>query len=59
VVLIEPSPEDLAAMGLNLMNRKRGPFVFETARRTVAKQLRSARVLERLAPWTGLAAAIK
>ncbi len=41
-VLIEPGPEDLAAMGLNLMNRKRAHFVFETAAKTVANQLRSA-----------------
>ncbi len=59
VVLIEPDPEDLAAMGLNVMNRKRGQFVFETARRTVAKQLRSAHVRERLGSPTSLVGAIQ
>lgn len=42
VVLIEPGPEDLAAMGLNLMSRKRAHLVFETAARTVANKLHSA-----------------
>jgi NTE family protein len=41
VVLIEPGPEDLAAMGLNLMSRKRAHLVFETAVKTVANDLRS------------------
>jgi NTE family protein len=41
VVLIEPGPEDLAAMGLNLMSRKRARFVFDTAMRTVSRQLQS------------------
>ena len=41
VVLIEPCPEDLAAMGLNLMNRGRTHLVFETAVRTVGHQLQS------------------
>jgi NTE family protein len=59
VVLIEPGPADLAAMGLNVMNRKRGRFVFETAVRTVAEQLQSAHQLKRLASRTSLAAAIR
>jgi hypothetical protein len=41
VVLIEPCREDLAAMGLNLMSRKRARFVFDTAMRTVSRQLQS------------------
>jgi NTE family protein len=41
VLLIEPGWEDLAAMGLNLMNRSRGQLVLETAMRTVGSQLRS------------------
>ncbi len=57
VVLIETGPEDLAALGLNLMNRERGPFVFQTARRTVAKQLQSAQVRERLRSATSPAGA--
>lgn len=55
VLLIEPGPEDLAAMGLNMMNRKRGHFVIETAVRTVAKQLRSAPMRSQLASRTPLA----
>jgi NTE family protein len=54
VVLIEPGPEDLAAMGLNLMNRKRAHFVFETAARTVADQLRSAQTGDQRVSPTGL-----
>lgn len=55
VVLIEPGPEDLAAMGLNLMNRKRAHFVFETAVSTVATQLRSAQTGDQRVSPTGLA----
>jgi len=50
VLLIEPDAEDLAAMGLNLMSAKRGQFVFETALRTVARQLRSAPIPEFVGP---------
>jgi NTE family protein len=42
VVLIEPGPEDLVAIGLNLMSRKRTHLVFETAVRTVAHRLAAA-----------------
>ena len=54
VLLIEPGPVDLAAMGLNLMDRKRAHFVFETAVRTVASQLRSAAVVVGLESPAGL-----
>jgi len=47
VVLIEPGPEDLAALGLNLMNRRRAHFVFDTAVQTVGRQLRSAQIAKR------------
>lgn len=49
VVLIQPTAEDLAVMGVNLMSRRRRHEVIETARRTVAEQLREARNRERLA----------
>ncbi|MET0206750.1 MAG: patatin-like phospholipase family protein [Thermoleophilaceae bacterium] len=42
VVVIEPSGEDLAVMGRNWMNAERRQQVIETARRTVAEQLRGA-----------------
>jgi NTE family protein len=42
VVVIEPSGEDLAVMGRNWMNAERRQRVIETARRTVAEQLRAA-----------------
>jgi NTE family protein len=48
VVLLQPLAEDLAIMGRNLMNGKRRHDVIETARRTVAKQLRSPGVAELL-----------
>jgi NTE family protein len=50
VVLIQPVAEDLALMGRNLMRRKGRHDVIETARRTVAIQLRdtAAEVLESL-----------
>jgi NTE family protein len=54
-LLIEPDPEALAAMGLNLMSPKRGQLVFETAVRTVARQLRSAPMRSPLASLTALA----
>jgi hypothetical protein len=50
---------DLAATGLNPMNRKRPHFVFETAVRTVAKQLRSAQRGERLESPTVQAGSIR
>jgi NTE family protein len=40
VVLIQPVEEDLEAMGINLMSKKRRNLVIETARHTVAEQLR-------------------
>ena len=40
VVIIEPTAEDHAAMGRNWMNTERRQQVIETARETVAKQLR-------------------
>jgi NTE family protein len=40
VVLIQPTAEDLAAIGPNLMSRRRRNAVIEVARRTVAEQLR-------------------
>jgi NTE family protein len=48
VVLIQPLADDLAAMGRNLMSPDRRDDVIETAERTVAEQLRSARVRGRL-----------
>lgn len=51
VVLIEPTAEDHAAMGLNWMSTERRQDVIETAERTVGEQLR--RISERL---TGLPA---
>jgi hypothetical protein len=42
VVVIEPTGEDLAVMGRNWMNAERRQQMIETARRTVAEQLRSA-----------------
>ena len=40
VVTIEPTPDDLNAMGRNLMSTKRRQQVIETAERTVLEQLR-------------------
>jgi NTE family protein len=51
VVLIEPTDDDHAVMGHNLMNPARRDEVIETAERTVAEQLRRPevrRLLERL-----------
>jgi NTE family protein len=42
VVVIEPSAADLAVMGRNWMSAERRQEVIETARRTVAEQLRRA-----------------
>jgi NTE family protein len=44
VVVIEPSVADLAVMGRNWMSAERRQEVIETARRTVAEQLRGARM---------------
>jgi NTE family protein len=41
VVIIEPTPEDHAAMGRNWMNVERRQHVIDTAEETVAEQLRS------------------
>jgi NTE family protein len=46
VVLIQPVAQDLALMGRNLMRRKNRHEVVETARRTVAQQLRVPAVAE-------------
>jgi NTE family protein len=48
VVLIQPLAADLALMGRNLMRRKGRHDVLETARRTVAQQLRAPAVAELL-----------
>jgi NTE family protein len=40
VLTIEPTPDDLKAMGRNLMSTKRRRHVIETAERTVLEQLR-------------------
>ena len=48
VVLIQPLEDDLALMGRNLMRRKGRHDVIETARRTVAEQLRDAGTAELL-----------
>jgi NTE family protein len=44
LLLIEPNPEDHAAMGRNLMNRSRRQRVIETAERTVLAALRRPEV---------------
>jgi NTE family protein len=44
VRVIEPQPEDLAVMGLNLMDAAPRRDVLETARRTAAEQLRRQRI---------------
>jgi NTE family protein len=49
VCLVTPEPEDLAAMGVNLMNPARRSEVFETARSTAARQLK--RQLTSRAGW--------
>jgi NTE family protein len=43
VVLIEPSADDLAVMGTNLMSRRRRSEVTEQAQRSVARELRARR----------------
>lgn len=49
LVLIEPTAEDLQAMGLNWMKTERRQQVIESARRTVAEQLREPRLRALLA----------
>lgn len=49
VVLIQPTEEDLATMGPNLMSRRNRNPVIQTAIRTVTDQLREESVGERLA----------
>jgi NTE family protein len=44
VVLIQPTSEDLQAMGRNLMSRRKRNVVIDVARRTVAQQLREPSV---------------
>jgi NTE family protein len=48
VVLIQPTSEDLQAMGRNLMSRRRRNRVIDVARRTVAQQLREPGIAELL-----------
>jgi NTE family protein len=48
VVLVQPLKEDLEVMGPNLMNTKRRNVVIETARHTVAQQLREPSAAEPL-----------
>jgi NTE family protein len=48
VVTIEPTPDDLKAMGRNLMSAKRRQQVIETAERTVLEQLRRPETRELL-----------
>lgn len=48
VVLIQPTPEDLAVMGANLMSRARRHEAIETAVRTVGAQLREVGIAGRL-----------
>ena len=49
VVLVQPTAEDLAVMGSNLMSGRRRHELIELARRTVAEQLRAPGVAEALA----------
>src|SRR5215210_2876789 len=49
VALIQPTAEDLAVMGGNMMSRKRRHEVVETALRTVAEQLRAPELRELVA----------
>ena len=48
IVLIQPTPEDLAVMGRNLMSAERRQEVIETAAHTVAKQLAQPELKEKL-----------
>jgi NTE family protein len=49
VILIQPTADDLEAMGSNLMNRGRRNAVIETAVQTITDDLRESRLGERLA----------
>ena len=55
VVLVQPTAEDLAGMGVNPMSRRRRHQVLERAVRTVGEQLAAPEVAEQLAalPRTG------
>ena len=55
VVLVQPTAEDLAGMGVNPMSRRRRHQVLERAVRTVAEQLAAPEVAEQLSvlPSTG------
>ena len=44
VVTVEPTPDDLRAMGRNMMSARRRQEVIETAERTVLEQLRRREV---------------
>lgn len=55
VLLIEPGPEALRMMGLNLMNRRRVEGVADLGRRTVAQQLAVAEFAELLSSARGVA----
>ncbi|GAC1322342.1 MAG: patatin-like phospholipase family protein [Thermoleophilaceae bacterium] len=46
VVLVQPTAEDLAVMGPNLMSRRNRNSVIETAIRTVGEQLRAAGIAD-------------
>jgi NTE family protein len=48
VVTLQPTPEDLRAMGRNLMSARRRQQVIETAERTVLGQLRSPEIRQHL-----------
>jgi NTE family protein len=49
VVLVTPGPDDLSAMGANMMNPTRRTEVFDTARETAATSLRTDLAGERRA----------
>lgn len=51
LLLVQPSEEDVAGMGLNLMARGRRVEVMERARRTTALALRELRGTDQLMPW--------
>lgn len=53
VVLVTPGPEDLAAMGTNLMNPRRRTEVLQTSMRTAAVQLRVQLAERRRRPGPG------
>ena len=57
VVLIQPTSEDLAVIGNNLMSGKRRNQIIDTARRTVARALNLAGIREHLSGLPGRRAA--